>query len=129
MLTSDLAQYLETQGIGTRAKDIFIEKLPDNTDNCVRITESPDEVGKYIPINRVRIQIFVRNKTYAAGKAKAMAIFNLIDKKDDRLVLVTGGTDVLAVQAMQTPTGIGQDEKERYIFTCNYLFTIRGNSL
>jgi hypothetical protein len=82
-----------------------------------------------IDINKVRIQILCRNTTYKGAHDKAFAMFNLLDKKNDILELVAGGADVMAVSAMQTPTGVGQDQKERYVYTCNYLFTIRGNNL
>lgn len=125
MLITDLAYFLEVEGVGVQGTDLFIAKLPDNTNNCILISQTGDDQDSNLPISNYRIQVLVRNKAYNAGYVKAVEIYNLLHGSDDKKVLKTGGVDIMNIIAIQTPTYIGQDGKERYVFTCNYNFKIR----
>ena len=40
MLISEVATYLEAQGLGTLAKSIFYSHLPDDTDDCIAVIDT-----------------------------------------------------------------------------------------
>lgn len=70
MLT-EISAHLATKNIGTVGTDIFLGLMPDQPDNCVALFEyagSPPDLhwaGEY-----PGLQVRVRNKSYAAGRAK-----------------------------------------------------------
>ena len=70
MLT-EIGAYLATQNIGTVGTDIFLGLMPDQPDNCIALFEyagSPPDLhweGEY-----PRLQVRVRDKSYAAARAK-----------------------------------------------------------
>lgn len=124
----NVAAYLEDQHIGTIATDLFIASLPPTPDNAVMVDYTgglaPD---RYLPVRNLSVQTTVRSKEYADGYDKIQAIFTALHQKLDDTVLEAGGVDVMQINALQEPTFIGQDETGRSIFTCNFLFMIRGN--
>lgn len=125
-LLDDLAYYLQQQAVGTMGSTIFISGFAGSQDNQVALVATGGvEPYKDIPIKRPTVQILVRNTDYKAGLTKAYDVFRLLDKKDDKLVLKTGGTDVMQINALQEPTYLGQDENSRHLFTCNYVFMCR----
>lgn len=120
----DVAQYLEDNNIGTFETDIFVNQLINEPDNQVSVTQgSGAQPSTYVEVARPTVQILVRNTDYDAGWQKMLAIFGLLHQKYDTIDM--GDTDVMKIDALQEPTPLGQDESERYIFTCNFLFTIR----
>lgn len=124
-MIENLATYLEDQGIGTKASDIFIGRMPE-VDNCIMIDQTGGvEPDRYIPIKKPTVQIMVRNTDYTNGLDKIKEIYDLLHQKRDDLVLESGGVDVMLVDAMQEPTHIGEDDNERHIFTCNFVFRLR----
>lgn len=128
-LLENIAEYLENQGIGTRATDIFIGHLTDmepSEDEVVMIDQTGGiEPDKYLKIARPTVQIMVRSKSHQAGLAKMQAIFDLFHQMQDDSVLVAGGEDVMDVMAMNEPQHLARDEEGRDIFTCTFIFRIR----
>lgn len=126
-LLEELAYYLEQQDVGTRTTDLFIGDFVGDTDNQVVIHHTGGvEPYKDIPVARPTVQVTVRNKDYQAGFAKAYAIFDLLDKKDDRLVLKAGGEiDVMQINAIQEPQHLGADTSSRHLFTINFVIMCR----
>ncbi len=70
-MLSEIGAYLATKSIGTVGTDIFLGLMPDQPDNCIALFEyagSPPDLhwaGEY-----PGLQVRVRNKSYAAGRAK-----------------------------------------------------------
>jgi hypothetical protein len=122
----DVAEYLETNGVGTIAEDIFVDEMPPSPDDVVMVAHTGGlEADRYLPIANPTCQVTVRNTTYSGGITKIYQIFNLLHQKYDNTVLKIGGVDVMKIDAMQEPTPIGRDEASRHIFTCNFVFMIR----
>lgn len=126
-LVENIASYLQAQGIGTKATDIFVGLMPDTQDNAIMIDQSggvtPD---KYLPVKKPTVQISVRNTGYLTGLDKITAIYNLLHQKGDNLALEIGGVDVMRIDAMGEPGHLGQDESARHIFSCNFVVRLRG---
>lgn len=120
----DLAEYLSDNGIGTIEEDLFLNKLIDSPDNQVAISlGSGAQPSTYVEIARPTVQVLVRNTDSDDGWDKMLAIFSLLHQKYDTINM--GDTDVMKIDALQEPSPLGQDESERYIFTCNFLFWVR----
>lgn len=125
-LVENLATYLQAQSIGTKATDLFVGTMPDALDNCIMIDQSggvsPD---RYLPVTKPTVQISVRNTDYLTGLDKITAIYNLLHQKGDNLALEAGGVDVMRIDALAEPGHLGQDDSQRHIFTCNFVFRLR----
>jgi len=128
-LLENIAEYLENQGIGTRAQDIFIGFMGDDypaQDNVVMIDQTGGiEPDKYLSIARPTIQITVRNKDHKQGLAKMQDIFDLFHRMQDDDVLVAGGEDIMNVMALNEPQHLLRDDSGRDVFTCTFIFRIR----
>ena len=74
-MLADISTYLKDQGVGTPGTDMFLGLMPDQPDNCVALYEyagSPPDLhwnGEY-----PGLQVRVRNKSYAAARAKIREI-------------------------------------------------------
>lgn len=128
MLITDLSTYLQTNGIGTEGTNLFIGRLPEvDGQNVVVMLDQTGgvEPQKDLPIITPTVQVTVRATTYSGGIAKINAIYTLLHRKDDSLVLVLGGVDVMNCFALQEPTHLGEDDSGRHLFTCNFVFKLR----
>jgi hypothetical protein len=108
----------QAAAIGT---DIFLDTRPDQPDNLISIFEYaglPTTTG--VDALDRRVQVLVRNKSYATARAKAWAIFNLLDRADTRGEGVQLTPDRVAIiQALQTPFKLETDASGRTVFVFN----------
>lgn len=127
-LVENLAQYLEDNSIGTVATDIFIGGLIDTPDNQISINQTGGvEPNRENPIKEPTIQILVRNTDYANALNKITAIYDLLHQANDSVVLEAGGVDLMYCFALQEPAYLLLDTSNRHIFTCNFVFQLRGS--
>lgn len=117
-LTRDVATYLITQSLVTTiSTDIFLDVRPDTPDNLVSVFEYAGEPSTIHDDLSRRIQILVRNKSYAAARAKAWAIHAILDKPEARTLTMNGRR--AWVRALQTPFKLETDASNRVIFVFN----------
>lgn len=125
-LDEEVAQFLEDEGVGTFGTDIFVSKLNDAVNDTIAVIDTggmpPDD---YLPLPKRTIQIIVRRLDQAESISVAREIRDLLHNRFWQDVSSTGTIFQLRSTAMQEPTPIGQDEKNRYEVTCNYLFLTR----
>lgn len=125
-LDEEVAQLLEDESIGTLGTDIFVSKLSDDTNNVIAVMDTggmpPDD---YLPLPKRTIQIIVRNSNQAQSISIAREIRDLLHNRFWQDVSSSGTIFQLRSTALQEPTPIGQDAKNRYEVTCNYLFLTR----
>jgi len=122
----DIAQKLDDDSVGTVATDIFVgwqtEDMPEAVIVVLESTGlSPD---RYLPTARPGFQIYIRNKSYAAGAAKAQAVRNSLHQTLPG-TLVTSGNFFYYIFALQEPIYIGRDEQERHEWTINFVSQVR----
>lgn len=117
-LTRDVATYLIAQGqavaVGT---DIFLDSRPDSPDNLVSVFEYAGEPSTIQDDLSRRIQVLVRNKSYATARAKAWAIHAALDKPDTRTL--TMNSRRAWVRALQQPFKLETDAANRVVFVFN----------
>ncbi|HZK24134.1 MAG TPA: minor capsid protein [Oscillospiraceae bacterium] len=112
MLT-EISTYLKNQDT-----DIFLGLMPDQPDNCVALFEyagSPPDLhwnGEY-----PGLQVRVRDKSYAAGRAKIGHIMRVLHGLTET---VLGSTRYLLIRARGTPEILKRDASNRVEFFVNF---------
>lgn len=118
MLIRDIAQILQTNGIGTIGVDIFLGQLPASPDNVVVVFEYAGEPpdlhwsGEY-----PGLQILARNKSYDAGRQKIEQVKNILHGMAETVI---NSHRFLLIRANQSPFFLERDENNRAIFVCNF---------
>jgi hypothetical protein len=134
MLIAEIAQYLNTQGIGVYEDggpggDIFLESCPSSPDEVVYITSSggaaPD---RGFPVDRPTVQMIVRGGlSPVAAESRAQAIYDALHGfHHDQFV--DDGTWIVDCFALNTPTHIGVDDLGRHEYSLNFQLEIINNS-
>lgn len=103
--------------------NLFIGELPDAPDTACATFRyqglAPDFVqgGANALRENPRVQVLVRDVTWAGSEAKAIAIFNLLNAICNENV---GGVYYLSVAAIQSPFMLERDANRLVKFACNY---------
>lgn len=128
-LIEEIAEYLEDEGIGTVGTSIFIGKLPDDADVQNDIVAIFDTGGfppdAHVPLKERTVQIIVRDTLYVDANTTATSVRDLLHNRFWQDIVSGGTIFQLRSSALQEPTNIGQDDKNRYEISCNYLFLTR----
>jgi hypothetical protein len=117
-LVEELATFLQNESVATKGTNLFIGYAPDTPDALTVLYETTTIPDFYLPWHTYTIQVLTRAKTYKVAKEKGEAVYHLLYMRHGELV--TGGIAVQQVKALQRPTSIGQDDKQRYVFSHNY---------
>jgi len=120
-LIRDIANYLINNSLATSiGTDVFLDNKPDQPDNLISIFEYSGSTTNVSILDR-RIQILVRNKSYSIARSKAWAIFNLLDKSEEKGEgIQLTQTRVSIINGLQQPFKLETDANERSVFICNY---------
>ncbi len=117
-MLKEIGTYLQTQGIGTLGADIFLGLMPDQPDNCIALFEyagSPPDLhwnGEY-----PGLQVRVRNKSYAAGRAKIGEIVKELHGLHEQTL---AGTRYLLIKARGSPEVLKRDANNRVELFTNF---------
>lgn len=119
---SDVATYLQAQGIGTLATNLFYSYLPDTDTGTFQVAvldtgglqPDPD-----LPTKEPTFQVYVRSTTYAIGKAKLDAIRSALHRQAN-IELVTGQTYFYFILAQSEGGHVGQGDSGRDEFSINF---------
>lgn len=112
---SAIKTYLESQGIKTQ---IIKGDMPDQPDNCIALFEyagSPPDLhwnGEY-----PGLQVRVRNKSYAAGRAKIGEVTDLLHGLHEQTL---SDTRYLLIKARGSPEVLKRDANNRIEFFINF---------
>jgi hypothetical protein len=113
-----IAQYLETQGVGTLGTDLFIQTMPEQpvVGTVVVMTGGPVLVGN--PTRFPSFQIQHRNTHVASALPKSQEIHNLFDNKWNVLKEFPG-----RIVLVSEVGAAFKDDGGRVIFPLNYAIT------
>ena len=114
-LLIEVAQYLETQGVGTVASNIFKGSLADKPTKAVAVLLSGGPRLRGDPIHRPSMQILVRDPAFDVGLVRAQDIYSLLDHTADKLTSIRG-----RCLAVTEPGSYYRDANSNYIFPMNY---------
>lgn len=124
-LLEDMRTRLVTAGVGTAGTDLFIGRgLPDTPDACVAVEcyggEQPiDTFGQAVgtaAIQRPRIQVAARAKTFTAAETKAKAAYAALHNFNGTL----NGTRYLRIAALQDVFKMRVDKNNRIVCGANF---------
>jgi hypothetical protein len=117
-MLKEIGTYLQGQGIGTLGANLFLGLMPDQPDNCIALFEyagSPPDLhwnGEY-----PGLQVRVRNKSYAAGRAKIGEVVNELHGLHEQ---VLSGTRYLLIKAKGSPEVLKRDGSNRTEWFVNF---------
>ena len=117
-MLNDISTYLQAQGVGTVGTDIFLGLMPDQPDNCIALFEyagSPPDLhweGEY-----PRLQVRVRDKSYAAARAKIGTVAALLHGLHEQ---VLSDTRYLLIKALGSPEVLKRDANNRIEIFVNF---------
>ena len=121
MLLTEIAAYLQAEGLGTLNTSIFFS-LPDTPDNVIVVYQNPGETGYHVRgranpvIELPRFQIVVRDKSAANAYVRCERIYRALDGVSG----VLAGVGYLRIAALQPPFFLNSDESGRTSVTNNY---------
>ena len=118
-----LADYLESQSLGTKGTNLFIGSLPDVDGLGVVLTQYSGQVLETqtsgIAIHQPSLQVRVHGaaEDYATPLARITAIQNALTGITNQTL---SGIQFLRVKPITSIIALGQDENLLYDFTCNF---------
>ena len=117
-MLAEIGAYLAQKSIGTVGTDIFLGQMPDQPDSCIVLFEyagSPPDLhwnGEY-----PGLQVRVRNKSYAAGRAKIKEVVTELHGVHE---LTLNGTRYLLIKARGSPEVLKRDNNNRVELFVNF---------
>lgn len=128
MLVSDLIAYLTDAGFTVYPDPNFIPaELPETKLPCLFVFGTGGYAPhEYVPTERPTYQVIIKGKSYktlpanmAATEALAKQLEKSIHRKTNYLI---GDTHVFSSKAVQQPIYLGLDDKERPMYSVNFMF-------
>ena len=123
----DLGSYIQTEGIGTKAVDIFFYGLDESAPNCVALIPYTSgklsnsivsgEINPYEP----NISIIVRNTDAYTAHSTSIYIYKLLRCVSNQVI---GTTQFKNIQE-HGPPGFVANVDGKYIFSINLSLTIQ----
>lgn len=135
-MIQEITEFIEDKAGLTRDVDLFAGHRPDDTINeCDVVMESTGGMIFFDLPERADpvIQVLSRAETYLTARARAWTIYDAIFRDHIygsagwTLPIVTVGEkyEAMIIEPLASPQYIGQDEKQRFEFSCNYVFKIK----
>jgi hypothetical protein len=124
MLIDALADYLQTQGLGTVATNVFVGFLPAKPDTLTALytTGGPPPDAR-LGYDNLAFQVRTRGATPRSAYERAMAIYAVLHGLHNTTIGTIDLVDCLAIQS--SPVNIGRDEAGRFECSQNYRARIR----
>lgn len=124
-ILDSLATYLQAQGQGTVATDIFLTRMPDTPDACIALYESqgvgPAHTfgnGVYaIDHQRIRVMCRAQRNDYPTARSKATAIRDILGAVRNTSLSGIGIMCILATSEIYPYTRDGDD---RPLIGCDF---------
>jgi hypothetical protein len=118
VMLKEIGTYLQSQGIGNLGTDLFLGLMPDQPDDCIALFQyagSPPDLhweGEY-----PRLQVRVRDKSYAAARAKIGTVAALLHGLHEQ---VLSDTRYLLIKALGSPEVLKRDANNRIEIFVNF---------
>lgn len=115
---TEIADYLEDEGVGTLGTNLFYSYMPENINTGISVLDTggmtPDP---YLPTHEPTFQIFIRATSYDAGKALLESVRDALHRLTNTTL---GSTHYYFILAMSEGGHIGRDETGRDEFSINF---------
>lgn len=116
----DIADFLQSNFIGTLGTDIFIGGF-DTVQNCISVNATPGLPQKTASGGMIlyspELNIGIRNKSGKAAELKARAIHTLLNLQTNRVI---GSTRFKRIEAIDDPFFVSKSEQEGTIYSVNF---------
>lgn len=120
-----LGAYLQAQGQGTLATDIFLARMPDAPDACVTLYENqgvgPDHTFgasvKAIDHQRVRVYCRAARNDYPTARSKAVAVRDVLGAIQNTTL---SGVVIMCVLSTSELYPLSRDGDDRAIIGCDF---------
>lgn len=116
-LIEDIANYLEDQGRGTVATNIFVGYMPPDVNGIAVLDTGGMQPDKYIPTKDPTFQVFIRSSDYDTGKTLLEAVRSDLHRKAN---ITLGSTFFYFVLALSEGGHLGRDENGKDLFSINF---------
>ena len=130
-LTSEMAQYLDNQGLGTfdefsSSGDIYIMTMPSTPDDilCLYQRGGLTADGK-LGYDNPNIQIMVRGVNVLTTQQRAQNVYNALQGFHARSFVANGIHIVNCIASQSAPNFLGKDENRRFEFSLNFILEIK----
>ena len=121
----EVAEYLEDSGIGTVNTNIFVDRLPDNTNNVISVfTTGGSTPDIDLPIPYPSFEVLVRNISAQTGYEIAESIADLLHRTYNS-TLLSGGNYYYSILLQGEVNLLGRDEKDRIEYSVNFRCRVR----
>jgi hypothetical protein len=124
-LISDIAEYMETNSIGTLGTDLFYSYLPDTDNGTVIAVLDTGGVKPDIDIKDLKnptFQVMVRTNDYSTGKTKVDAIRALLHNVYETAI---GSYHFLSINLISEGGHLGRNERGQDEFSLNFICKVR----
>jgi hypothetical protein len=124
---SALADHISTNSLGTQGTSLFIGTMPDTNILTAALTEYDGSVietqASGIALYQPSLQIRVKGvaEDYTTPRARIVAIQTLLAAITNQTV---SGVAFLRVRPTSSILSLGQDDRLRWSFSCNFEITI-----
>jgi hypothetical protein len=124
---SALADHISTNSLGTQGTSLFVGTMPDTDILTTALTEYDGSVietnASGIALYQPSLQIRVKGvaEDYTTPRARIVAIQTLLAAITNQTV---SGVAFLRVRPTSTILSLGQDDRLRWSFSCNFEITI-----
>lgn len=120
-----LGAYLQTQGVGTLATDIFLARMPDAPDACVTLFENqgvgPDHTFgnsvKAIDHQRVRVYCRAARNDYPTARTQAVSVRAILGAIRNTTL---SSVSIMCVLSTSELYPLSRDGDDRAIIGCDY---------
>lgn len=123
MIITDIAQYLEDEGVGTLGTNIFAGYFPDNVDSGVCVIDTggvaPDPD---LPTRNKTFQVFIRGTDYETGQDLVDTVRSTLHQISNQTI---GSFYFYYVLALSDGGHIGRNDRGIDEFSINFQSLIR----
>ena len=124
-ILDSLGAYLQTQGLGTVATNIFYTRMPETPDVCVALYENtgtgPDHVFgasvKAIDHQRIRVYCRAARNDYPAARSKAESVRAVLGAIRNTTL---SGVSILCVLSTSEVYPVKRDNDDRAYVGCDF---------
>jgi len=124
MLLTDMALYLEAQGVAKRGNDLFAGTRPEEPDQVLTVWEYPGMAPEYQndgastgPVReRPQLQVMGRGKDYESVRAMVQSAWIALGRVTNQVI---NGTRYIEIRPSSSPALIGRDSNDRVLIGFN----------
>lgn len=122
----DIANYLQTNNIGTLGTNIFISGFDKRIPNCITLFNQPGQydivtLSNDQVMHRPEFGVRVRNLDDVTAESKAIDIYLLLNLLSNCII---GSTRFKKITAVSPPFFLEKDDNDRYVYSINFSLEI-----